>query len=95
MLFVTFKITGLTKFRGTDKVDDEILEMIEESKVEEEFGKVSLLDLITQENFRRKFFPLAVNQIVQQLCGINAVSVDLFTVQSVDNIVLLLLLLAI
>ncbi|XP_076821684.1 solute carrier family 2, facilitated glucose transporter member 5-like isoform X2 [Clavelina lepadiformis] len=66
-------IECLTKFRGTDKVDDEILEMIEESKVEEEFGKVSLLDLITQQNFRRKFFPLAVNQIVQQLCGINAI----------------------
>ncbi|XP_076821700.1 solute carrier family 2, facilitated glucose transporter member 5-like [Clavelina lepadiformis] len=66
-------IESLKKFRGTDQVDDEIAEITEEAKKEEEFGKVSLSDLIKREKLRRKFFQLAINQIVQQLCGINAI----------------------
>ncbi|CAK8674610.1 unnamed protein product [Clavelina lepadiformis] len=64
---------SLRFFLGTENVEDEVNEIKEEAESENNVPEAAIQDLMEKKELRRKLIPLGFMQVVQQLCGINAI----------------------
>ncbi|XP_076823247.1 solute carrier family 2, facilitated glucose transporter member 5-like [Clavelina lepadiformis] len=64
---------SLRFFLGTENVEDEVNEIKEEAESENNVPEATIQDLMEKKELCRKLIPLGFMQVVQQLCGINAI----------------------